>query len=241
MLRCWGCRSGSARHRRSRARRHGSRRRGRYCWRTQRCWSRRRCCGCTRLNGRACWRWSCSWSGTCERRRGTGGRRRRPRSRGSYGRARSSGRSAWRNLRRASCGSRRRGRRHRAGGKGRDWRRRAGRNGRFLVGLARQLPANLFGHVHGNGTRVGLLFRNAVARKQVDDRFGFDFQLASQFIDAYLICVVHLILMTAWRSGSCLRETRSLFRDSVAASPLLPTLAYRSQPCVSLAASCASS
>jgi hypothetical protein len=99
--------------------------------------------------------------------------------------------------------------------------------------LACQLPANLFGYVYGNGTRVGLLFRDTVARKQIDDRFGFDFQLASQFVDAYLICVVHLILVTAWRSGSCLRETRSLFHDSV-----LPAHCFQLLPIVRSLASC---
>ena len=71
---------------------------------------------------------------------------------------------------------------------------------RFSIRLALQVLANLLGNIGGNRTRVRLFFCDAVARQQVDDRFGLDLELASQFVDAYLIYVVHLILKTGQRS-----------------------------------------
>jgi len=103
---------------------------------------------------------------------------------------------------------------------------RGGVSRRFRIRLALQVLADLLGNIRGNRTRVRLFFRDAVARQQVDDRFGLDLELASQFVDAYLIYVVHLILKTGqrsfvrccccvFRSASSLRRPRASFLLSI--------------------------
>ncbi len=60
--------------------------------------------------------------------------------------------------------------------------------GGFLVRLAFNFCANFYGDVFRNGTRVSLLFRDAIARQKVDDGLGFYFQFAGQLINTDLIC-----------------------------------------------------
>src|SRR5271156_5282454 len=66
-----------------------------------------------------------------------------------------------------------------------------------------------------------LLFRDAVARQQVNDRLSFDLKLPRQFVNPYLICVVHCILLTASRSSSCPSDACPIDRD-----PVLPTRCF---------------
>jgi hypothetical protein len=62
---------------------------------------------------------------------------------------------------------------------------------RFGVRYALQVLADFFSDLHGNGAGVRLLFGDAVAWQQVDDRFGLDLQFARQFVNPDLICVSH--------------------------------------------------
>jgi hypothetical protein len=69
-----------------------------------------------------------------------------------------------------------------------------GRRRSFIIALRSadlELLANLLGDIRRDGTRVRLFFRDAVAGQQVNNCFSFDLELAGQFVDAYLICVVH--------------------------------------------------
>ncbi len=58
----------------------------------------------------------------------------------------------------------------------------------FRVGRALQFLANFYRDIFRDRTRVRLLFRDAVARQKIDDRFGLNFQLAGQFIYTNLVC-----------------------------------------------------
>jgi hypothetical protein len=62
----------------------------------------------------------------------------------------------------------------------------------FRVGESLKVPAYFFRYVYRNRTGVRFLFRDAVSRQKVNDRFGFDLQLAGQLVNADLICVAHV-------------------------------------------------
>ena len=61
--------------------------------------------------------------------------------------------------------------------------------GGLRIGGAFQLLANFYRDVFRDRARVGLFFRDSVARQKIDDGLGLDFQLAGQLIYADLICV----------------------------------------------------
>jgi len=155
-------------------------------------------CGRRRLGRR--WCWSCAGCDGCRRsrRRRCNSRMRESRRRMSYSR-RSRLRGNWR-----VGGSRwcRRRRQFRC------------RLGRFFRGgncsclrfcSALQLAANLLRNFQGDGTGVGLLFRNAKSGQKINDGFCLDLQLAGQFVDSDLRCVSHaslriLLFLLALRS-----------------------------------------
>jgi hypothetical protein len=62
---------------------------------------------------------------------------------------------------------------------------------RFRVSDALQVLPNLLRDVFWNRAGVRLLFRDAIARQEVDDRLRFDLEFASQFVDSYLISFRH--------------------------------------------------
>jgi hypothetical protein len=49
--------------------------------------------------------------------------------------------------------------------------------------------AHLLRNIRGNGTRMRLLFRDAVPGQQVNNSFGLDLQLARQLINSDLVYV----------------------------------------------------
>ena len=71
-----------------------------------------------------------------------------------------------------------------------------GRFRRFGTGHTLQVMPNFLGNIHGDGTRMCLLFGYAKTRQKVNDGFGLDLKLAGEFIDAYLGCVTHASLRT---------------------------------------------
>jgi len=64
---------------------------------------------------------------------------------------------------------------------------------RFFFGGSLNLFAHLLGDVGRDRARVRLLFRDAVARQQVNDGLRLDFQFAGQFVDSDLIYVGHAL------------------------------------------------
>ena len=60
--------------------------------------------------------------------------------------------------------------------------------GGFGFGATFNFLTNFYRDVFRNGTRVSLLFRDAIAGQKVDDGLGFDFQLAGQLVNTDLIC-----------------------------------------------------
>jgi len=63
----------------------------------------------------------------------------------------------------------------------------------FFFGGSLNLFAHLLGDVRRDRTRVRLLFRDAVARQQVNDGFSLDLQFAGQLVNSDLICVGHAL------------------------------------------------
>jgi hypothetical protein len=60
--------------------------------------------------------------------------------------------------------------------------------GRLWLATTLNRPANLYRDIFRDRTRVRFLFRDSVARKKIDDRFGLYFQLAGQLVNSDLIC-----------------------------------------------------
>jgi hypothetical protein len=71
-----------------------------------------------------------------------------------------------------------------------------GLSGGIGLRLSLNSAANFFRNIHRDRTGMSLLLGDTEAREKVDNGLRFDFELAGQLVDSYLIGVGH-----AFRSG----------------------------------------
>src|SRR6202011_3085697 len=112
---------------------------------------------------------------------------------------------------------------------------------RSVFRLAFNFRANFYGDVFRNGTRVSLLFRDAVARQKVDNGLGFDFQLAGQLVNTNLICFAQDLAssgcsVSPWADSEASSVAVACFdfSECVVDEPVDPALRSSMLPAVSL-------